>query len=224
MRMELIAKYQEVKRTIPGNVKLVAVSKFKRAETILELYEHAGHRFFGESRAQELFAKQQVLPGDIEWHFIGHLQTNKVKLVLPFTSLIHSVDSYKLVKEINKEASRIDKVAGILLQFHIASEETKFGFSLEEGIKMLEDHEFSNLTHVKIRGVMGMASLSNNIALVRKEFKSLKAIFEKLHADYFMMDDSFKEISMGMSGDYNLAIEEGSTMVRVGSSIFGERS
>jgi len=221
--MELLDNYLAVKKTIPDTVTLVAVSKFKPVETIRALFQEAGHTVFGESRAQELAAKQPVLPPEIDWHFIGHLQTNKIRMVLPFTSLIHSIDSYKLLKEVNKESARMNKVTNVLLQFHIATEESKYGLSREEAIGMLEDKEFKSLSNICIRGVMGMASFSDDQALVSKEFRNLRGVFEELHRGYFNASANFCEISMGMSGDYRLAIDEGSTMVRVGSLIFGER-
>jgi pyridoxal phosphate enzyme (YggS family) len=221
--MELLEKYLTVKQTIPDSVTLVAVSKFKPAEVIRTLFDETGHCVFGESRAQELAAKYPQLPERIDWHFIGHLQTNKIKMILPFTGLIHSIDSYKLLKEVNREAARMNRVTNVLLQFHIATEETKFGLSIEEAREMLDDAEFASMANVCIRGVMGMASFSDDHTLVRKEFKKLKTIFDGLQRDFFQSSAGFTEVSMGMSGDYELAIDEGSTMVRVGSLIFGER-
>jgi PLP dependent protein len=222
--MNLIDNYLQIKDLIPQGVKLVAVSKFKTTSVIRTLFEQTGHRIFGESRAQEFISKQVLLPDEVEWHFIGHLQTNKVKFVAPNAYLIHSVDSYKLLKEINREGERNNKTISILLQFHIATEESKFGFSIEEVRSMLEGKEFQDLNHVCIMGVMGMATLSDDNALIRKEFAMLRSHFETMKSTYFEKDQRFCEISMGMSGDYKIAIDEGSTMVRIGSLIFGERS
>ena len=221
--MELLKNYLAVKETIPANVTLVAVSKFKPVETILALHEVTGHCIFGENRARELSEKHAQLSADISWHFIGHLQTNKIKLILPFVDLIQSVDSYKLLKEINKEANRLGKIINVLLQFHIATEETKFGLSPEEAFQMIEDNEFIDLQNINIRGVMGMASYTDEQSLLRKEFKTLRQLFERFKLGYFNSNSSFAEVSMGMSGDYLIAIEEGSSMVRIGSRIFGER-
>jgi pyridoxal phosphate enzyme (YggS family) len=221
--MELIENYVTVRKTIPDNVSLVAVSKYTPESTIRLLHELAGHTVFGENRAQELAQKAPNLPQEIQWHFIGHLQTNKVRFILPYVRLIQSVDSFRLLKVIDREARQIDKVIKVLLQFHIATEETKFGLSVDEAFQMLENKEFAMLDHIDISGVMGMASFTDNQALVRREFAGLRMCFEELKSSYFTSADSFKEISMGMSNDYQLAIEEGSTMVRIGSLIFGDR-
>jgi hypothetical protein len=217
VRDQLLQLYKE----IPSNVKIVAVSKTMPVETILEAYE-AGHRLFGENKSQELIAKQPLLPKDIKWHFIGHLQTNKVKFIAPFVAMIESVDSLKLLKEINKEALKNDRVIRCLLQFHIASEETKFGLDMEEAEAMLNSLEFAGLKHVKICGVMGMASFSDDISVVRREFHSLKAMESQLKNKFFNNNPDFCEVSMGMTGDYRIAIEEGSTIVRIGTGIFGK--
>ncbi len=209
---------QVVQQTIPANVKLVAVSKMNSIERILEVY-HAGHKVFGENRVQELLPKYEALPKDIEWHLIGHLQTNKVKYIAPFVSLIQSVDSHKLLREINKEAQKNSRTIDVLLQFHVAQEETKFGFSLPEAREMLKNG-ISDYKNIRIVGIMGMASNVDNEQQIRKEFKILKSIFEELKQNYFPNDTNFKELSMGMSSDYQLAIEEGATIVRVGSKIF----
>lgn len=211
-----------IKVQIPENVTLVTVSKTKPNELLMEAY-NAGQRIFGENRVQELTAKAQSLPKDIEWHMIGHLQSNKIKYIAPFVSLIHSVDKPKLLKEIDKEAEKNGRIIPVLLQFHIAEEDTKFGLSLEEAEELISSEEFKNWRHIQVIGVMGMATFTDNETQVRKEFRNLKNIFETLRSNYFEEEPSFKEISMGMSGDYLLAIEEGSTMVRVGSSIFGNR-
>lgn len=210
---------QEILKEIPRHVKLVAVSKTVGVETILEVY-NSGHKIFGENRAQALIDKQPRLPGDIEWHFIGHLQTNKVKYIAPFVSMIHSVDSFKLLREIDKEAAKCNRVIPCLLQFHIATEETKFGLDMAEAYEILSHPEISSLKNIRISGVMGMATFSDDEALVRKEFTELRAIFTKIKDEYFLDDPAFSEISMGMSGDYHIAIEEGSTIVRIGTAIF----
>jgi len=220
--MSISQKINEITSSIPDHVKLVAVSKTKPNEDILEAYE-GGYRIFGENKPQELTQKYNDLPKDIEWHMIGHLQTNKVKYIAPFVNLIHGVDSYKLLKEINKQAEKNNRIIDCLLQFHIATEQTKFGLSLSEAEELLKSDNFKELKNVRIVGVMGMASYSPDENQVRGEFKNLNEIFKFLKTEYFNNNDTFKEISMGMSGDYKLAIEEGSTMVRVGSSIFGSR-
>lgn len=212
-----------VKEQIPANVTLVAVSKTKPNEDILEAYE-AGQRIFGENRVQELTDKHETLPKDIAWHMIGHLQSNKVKYIAPFVSLIHAVDKDKLLFEIDKEAKKNNRVIPVLLQFHIAEEETKFGLSLYEAEELLRSERFGSLKNVEVVGVMGMATFTDDESQVRKEFKTLKKIFTDLKQNFFSDQVSFKEISMGMSGDFQLAIDEGSTMVRIGSSIFGSRS
>jgi pyridoxal phosphate enzyme (YggS family) len=213
---------EELKEQIPGHVKLVAVSKIQPLEKIMEAY-HAGHRYFGENKAQELIRKQPDLPHDIEWHFIGHLQRNKVKYLAPFVKMIESVDSKRLLQEINKQALRFGRVLDCLLQFHIATEESKFGFSLDEAVELLNDPETPGLENVRIRGVMGMATFTDDKEKIRTEFRNLKRIYDRLKKQFFMDDESFKEISMGMSGDYKIAIEEGSTIVRIGTAVFGER-
>jgi pyridoxal phosphate enzyme (YggS family) len=212
----------EIIHTLPEHVTLIAVSKTKPVSDILEAY-NAGQRHFGENKVQEMMDKYPQLPKDIHWHLIGHLQTNKVKYIAPFVSLIHSVDSLKLLKEINKQAEKNNRVIDCLLQFHIATEETKFGLDLEEASDLLDSNDLRNLHNIRIVGVMGMASFTDDEEQVRKEFRHLRSIFDKLKNTRFPHENSFSVISMGMSGDYQLAIEEGSTMVRVGSSIFGSR-
>ena len=211
-----------IKSGIPKEVKLVAVSKTKPNEDIMEAY-HQGQRIFGENKVQDLAAKAEVLPKDIQWHFIGHLQTNKVKFIAPFVSLIHAVDSLKLLKEINKQAKKNERVISCLLQFHIATEESKFGLNIQEAKDILQNPLFAELKNIEIAGVMGMASYTDNQDQVKKEFAQLKSFFLQLKKEFFSDEESFKEISMGMSGDYQLAIGQGSTMIRVGSSIFGAR-
>ena len=217
-----IEKYDEIRASLPAGVRLVAVSKFKPAEDIATLYQH-GQRVFGENHAQEMRAKHEILPQDIEWHFIGHLQTNKIKYIAPYVALIHSIDSFDLLKEVNKYALKNNRVIPCLLQFHIADEETKFGFTFEECEAMLHDAGFLELKNVEIHGVMGMATFTDDHAQVRREFQHLRQIFDDLKAHYFSQNPDFKEISMGMTDDYPIAIEEGSTLIRIGSAIFGPR-
>jgi len=215
-------KIKKINEEIPSNVQLIAVSKTKTEEEILEIYK-TGHRNFGENKAIEVKEKFNNLPKDILWHFIGHLQTNKIKYIAPFISLIHSVDSFKLLSEINKFAIKNKRTIPCLLQFHIATEETKFGFNLSEVELMLKSKEYFELKNIEIQGVMGMASFTENFNLVREEFQNLNKIFTFLKENYFLDKINFKEISMGMSHDYKIAIEQGSTIVRIGSAIFGDR-
>lgn len=211
-----------MKEEIPQDVVLVAVSKTKPASLIQEAYD-AGQRVFGENKVQELVDKWEVLPKDIEWHLIGHLQSNKVKYIAPFVSLIHSVDSFKLLQEINRQGAKNNRVIPCLLQFHIAQEETKFGLSFEEAEEILQSREFVEMHHISIVGLMGMASFTEDEEQVRDEFRNLNNYFMILKSNYFKYNPDFKVLSMGMSGDYALAIEEGSNMIRVGSSLFGSR-
>ena len=204
------------------NVKLVAVSKTKPVEDLMEAY-NAGQRIFGENQVQELADKYEQLPKDIEWHLIGHLQTNKVKYIAPFIALIHSVDSLKLLTEINKQAEKNNRVIDCLLQVYIADEETKYGLGFDEVIELLESQEFTALKNIRIVGVMGIATNTENQKQINDEFYELKTLFEGLRIAYFKNEPSFKEISMGMSADYKIAVEQGSTLVRIGSDIFGER-
>jgi len=204
------------------NTTLVAVSKTKPVSAIQAMYDR-GQRIFGENRVQELVEKEGVLPKDIEWHQIGHLQTNKVKYIAPFVRLIHAVDSFKLLKEINKQAVKNDRVIDCLLQFHIAEESSKFGFDAEEVTKVLTSETYKSFDNIRIVGVMGMATFTDDEAQVKQEFSHLKGLFDTLKNTFFSTDAHFKEISMGMSGDYQLAISEGSTMVRIGSLLFGSR-
>jgi pyridoxal phosphate enzyme (YggS family) len=211
-----------LKSKLPSNVKLVAVSKTKPVSDI-EIAYNAGQRIFGENRVQELLNKIDLLPSDIQWHLIGHLQTNKVKHIVPYISMIQSVDSLKLLYAIDTEANKINKVIDCLLQIHIASEETKFGFSMCDLSEYLRTEDVMLLKNIRICGVMGMATFTSDTAAVRKEFAFLKKCFQSLKNSYFSSSQDFNEISMGMSGDYEIAVEEGSTMVRIGSLIFGER-
>lgn len=202
---------------------LVAVSKTKPNDAILHLYEQ-GQRVFGENRVQELTQKYETLPKDIEWHLIGHLQTNKVKYIAPFVQLIHSVDSLKLLSEINKQAAKNERVIDCLLQIHIADESTKFGLNKTETLALLDSDTYAAMQNIRIVGVMGMATFTDDTLQVRREFKQLKDLFDHLKNNFFIKENTFKEISMGMSGDYRIAIEEGSTMVRIGSLLFGVRN
>jgi pyridoxal phosphate enzyme (YggS family) len=203
-------------------VKLVAVSKTKPAEDIEEAYA-AGQRVFGENQVQELVEKYEKLPKDIQWHLIGHLQTNKVKYIAPFISLIESVDSLKLLQEINKQGAKNERVINCLLQVYIADEDTKFGLGYDELIELLRSDEYAAMQNVRIVGLMGIATNTDNEKQIKDEFYELKILFDGIKASFFRKDDAFKEVSMGMSSDYKLAIEQGSTMVRVGSTIFGQR-
>lgn len=211
-----------LKAEIPDEVTLVAVSKTKPVEDLQIAYD-TGQRIFGENKVQELAEKYEVLPKDIEWHFIGHLQSNKVKYIAPFVSMIHAVDSLKLLKEINKQAKKNDRVISCLLQFHIADEESKFGLNLEEAQQILSSNEFVELQNISIVGVMGMATFTDDEEQIREEFRTLENYFHVVKSHFFKYNDAFGHLSMGMSGDYKIAIEEGSTMIRLGSSIFGSR-
>ncbi len=214
-----------VRATVAEGVRLVAVSKTKPVGDLQEAYS-AGQRLFGENKALEMRDKHEQLPKDIEWHFIGHLQTNKVKYIAGFVSLIHSIDSLALLQAVEKEAVKHDRVIDCLLQFHIATEETKFGLDMEEARALLDEvrQHAEAFSHVRIVGVMGMATNTDDRDLIRREFRTLKGVFDALRSSYFDGAESFCEISMGMSGDYLIAQEEGSTLVRVGSAIFGARN
>ncbi|MFN0217128.1 MAG: YggS family pyridoxal phosphate-dependent enzyme [Saprospiraceae bacterium] len=201
------------------NARLVAVSKTHSIDRILEIYQK-GQRIFGENRPQEMLEKQAALPADIEWHLIGHLQTNKVKSIAPFVALIHSVDSLHLLQEIDKQALKHSRIINCLLQFHIAQEDTKYGLTEEEANELLVNPGYLSLKNVRICGVMGMATFTDDLQLVRNEFRHLKNIFDRTKAQFFPHADHFREISMGMSGDWRIALEEGSTLVRIGSLIF----
>jgi pyridoxal phosphate enzyme (YggS family) len=222
MSMAIAENIQQLKLEIAGRATLVAVSKMHPAEAVLEAYQ-AGQLDFGENRVQEILAKQPHLPSDIRWHLIGHLQTNKVKQVVPVVKMIHSVDSEKLLAEISQQSVRYDITMDCLLQVFIATEETKFGFDRKELLELLTHLKLNPLPGIRIRGLMGMASFTDNLQQVRNEFRGLKSLFEQVRKDFFDSDESFNELSMGMSGDFGIAIEEGSTMVRVGTRIFGSR-
>lgn len=221
--MNIKENLEKIQATLPAHVNLIAVSKTKPAEMLLEAYE-AGQRLFGENYVQDLIGKQPELPADMEFHFIGHLQTNKVKYIAPFIACIQSVDSLKILKEINKQAAKNDRVIDCLLEFSIAENDSKFGFNLDEVQELLKSESYQSMQNIRICGVMGMGSFSDDTDRSRREYKKLKSIFDQLKAEFFASDESFKEVSMGMSADYQIAIEEGSTMVRVGTDIFGERN
>lgn len=220
--MSISSNLDTIKSQLPENVKLVAVSKFHPKEALMEAY-HAGQRIFGESRVQELDGKAKDLPSDIEWHLIGHLQTNKVKFIVPYIHTIQSVDSWKILFEINKNAEQVGRKINCLLEIKIAQEDSKFGLSFDDCRTLLKTQNWKDLNNVQISGVMGMASLTDDEVQIRKEFKTLKSFADELKVSFFSDDSQFCEISMGMSHDYKIAIEEGATFVRVGTSIFGER-
>lgn len=221
--MSIADNLRQVLAELPSGVRLVAVSKFHPNEAIEEAY-HAGQRIFGESKVQEMTAKYESLPKDIEWHFIGHLQTNKIKYMIPYVSMIHGIDTYKLLAEVNKQAGKAGRIVNCLLQIHVAQEETKFGFSPEECREMLEGGEWKQLTHVRICGMMGMASNTEDTEQIKSEFRLLNSLFQEFKATWFADSEAFTELSMGMSHDYHEAIASGSTLIRVGSKIFGERN
>ncbi|HPX75119.1 MAG TPA: YggS family pyridoxal phosphate-dependent enzyme [Bacteroidales bacterium] len=221
---EIKKNIDNILKQIPNNTKLVAVSKTHSIETIKETFD-AGQRDFGENKVQEMVDKHNQLQNpEIKWHLIGHLQRNKVKYIADFVELIHSVDSLRLLTEINRQAKRHNRIINCLLQFHIADEDTKFGLNFDEAINILESDEFKSFENIKICGVMGMATFTDDVEQVRKEFKKLKVFFSKIKDKYFKKIDYFCEISMGMSGDWKIAIEEGATILRIGSIIFGDRT
>lgn len=216
--MSVSENIQRIKSQLPSDVTLVAVSKTQPISSILQAYD-AGQRIFGENKIQEMADKHSQLPQDIQWHMIGHVQTNKVKIMAPFVSLIHGVDSFKLLVEINKQAAKNNRVIDCLLQIHIATEDTKFGLDESELDQILNSHELRELTNITIRGLMGMATFTDDESVIKREFSSLKTLFDNYSADF-----NFSTLSMGMSGDYKIAIDSGSNMVRIGSSIFGARN
>ena len=222
MDTEIKERLERLRAELPASVKLVAVSKFHPVEVLRAAYD-AGQRVFGESRVQELVSKHEALPGDIEWHFIGHLQQNKVKYIAPFVRLIHAVDSLKLLAEIDKQARRCDRVIPCLLQLHVAAEESKYGFTPQACREMLEAGEWKKLDHVRIAGVMGMATNTDDEEQIAHEFHTLKDLFDEWKQAFFAEEPTFKEVSMGMSHDYEIALRNGTTLVRVGTKIFGER-
>jgi pyridoxal phosphate enzyme (YggS family) len=220
--MAIAENLNDLMTRLPSGVTLVAVSKTHPVERLMEAYV-AGQRHFGENRVQEMLAKQAAMPPDVLWHMIGHMQSNKVRAIVPFVHLIHSIDGSALLATVDKEAARIGRVVDVLLQFHIATEETKFGLDLAEAESLLSSSAYRSMQHVRIRGVMGMATFTDNSMQVRAEFHSLKDIFNHLKERYFLTDNGFDTVSMGMSGDWSTAVQEGSTLVRVGSAIFGSR-
>ena len=220
--MSISSKILDIKKELPENVSLIAVSKYHPTEEVMEAY-NAGQRIFGENIVQELRQKQQELPQDIQWHFLGHLQKNKIKYIVPFVSLIHSVDSPELLTEINRLAEKAGRVVPCLLQIHVAKEETKFGFTFDECRRMLQDGQWRELSHVKLCGLMCMASNVSDEAQIRSEFRRVFQFFREIKQQFFADDDAFCQRSWGMSHDYPIAIEEGSTLVRVGTKNFGER-
>lgn len=221
--MSVADNLKQVLAELPTGVRLVAVSKFHPAEAIEEAYQ-AGQRIFGESKVQEMTAKYERLPKDIEWHFIGHLQTNKIKYMIPYVSLIHGIDTYKLLSEVNKHAAKAGRTVDCLLQIHVAREETKFGFSPDECKEMLAAGEWQTLTHIRICGLMGMASNTDDTEQIKREFCLLNSLFNEIKTTFFAHWDAFRELSIGMSHDYHEAIAAGGTLVRIGSKIFGERN
>ena len=220
--MTITDNLQFIQQQLPKSVKLVAVSKTKTTDQILEAYQ-SGQRLFGENKVQELLTKWQLLPKEIEWHFIGHLQSNKVRPIIPFVALIHGVDSFRLLETINKEAEKYGRIVSVLLEFHIAAEESKFGLSLSEAEEMLSSPEWDNLKNISVNGVMGMATFTEDESVIKSDFELLSDIFRQLKEKYFRDSDRFCELSMGMSDDYKIAISAGSTLVRIGSKIFGTR-
>ena len=221
--MSIADNLKQVLAELPQGVRLVAVSKFHPNEAIEEAYR-SGQRVFGESKVQEMTAKYESLPKDIEWHFIGHLQTNKIKYIVPYVALIHGIDSYKLLVEVNKQAEKAGKVVNCLLQLHIAEEETKFGFSFDECRDMLAEGEWKTLSNIQLCGLMGMATNTDDNEQIKKEFCSLSSFFKEVKDSWFADTEAFRELSMGMSHDYHQAIAAGSTLIRVGSKIFGDRT
>ena len=220
--MDIVENLRKIKETLPENVCLTAVSKFHPESAIMEAY-NAGHRIFGENHVQELVPKYEHLPKDIEWHFIGHLQTNKVKYIVPFICMIQSVDSLQLLGEINRQGQRYNRIIPVLLQVHIAQEEHKFGFLYQEIENIFQEEALDTLNNVQISGLMGMATFTDDERQIRREFNKLSTFFTKVKDTYFADNNFFNQLSMGMSDDYLIAIEEGSSMVRIGSRIFGQR-
>lgn len=213
---------QNITNELPQGVTLVAVSKYHPASDILEAY-HAGQRVFGENLAREMQNKHDILPKDIQWHFIGHLQKNKVKYIAPFVSMIQSVDSIQLLQEIDRQAAKHNRIIPCLLQIHVAQEQTKFGLTFQECLDLLEEGSWRQLTHIRIDGIMGIATHTEDTSLIRKEFQSLNNLFKQVKETYFLNDDNFSYKSWGMSDDYQLALQENSNIIRIGSAIFGNR-
>ncbi|MEI6059845.1 MAG: YggS family pyridoxal phosphate-dependent enzyme [Bacteroidota bacterium] len=221
--MNCAERYYEIRASVPATVKIVAVSKTKPVAMIDEIYTLTGHKIFGENKVQELSAKFELLPKDIDWHFIGHLQTNKIKFIAPYIGLIQSVDSFRLLTEINREAKKCNRIIPCLLEFHIASEQAKSGYTIAEAKSMLDNVLFQELTNVSVNGVMGMATFTSDEHQVRSEFQTLYSYFTSLKTSYFSQQAGFCEVSMGMTDDYRIAVGEGSTIIRIGSGIFGDR-
>lgn len=220
--MSIAQNLQRITAQLPNNVKLVAVSKFHPVEKVMEAYD-AGQRIFGENRAQELAAKAPQMPSDIEWHFIGHLQKNKVRMIMPWASVIQSIDSIELLQLVNKEAARIDRHVDVLLQLHVAKEQTKSGFTIDEVLQAAAEGAFNDLSNVTIAGVMAMATFTEDKEQVASEFEQVHNTFLTLRDKYFASNDAFKQISMGMSDDWHIAVQHGATLVRIGTDIFGAR-
>ncbi len=220
--MSVAQQITGLRKELPQGVSLLAISKYQPIEAIQEAYD-AGQRMFGENHIQEMAAKAAVLPKDIEWHFTGHVQTNKIKYMAPFVSLVHAVDSFRLLREIDKHAAKHSRSIDCLLQIHIAQEDTKYGLTIDECRQLLANEPWRELEHVRITGLMAMGSNTDNMEQVRHEFRQMKQLFDELRATYFSNEPSFSQLSEGMTDDYPIAIEEGSTLVRIGSMIFGER-
>ena len=220
--MSVAEQITRLQKELPEGVKLLALSKYQPIEAIQEAYD-AGQRMFGENHIQEMAAKAAALPKDIAWHFTGHVQTNKIKYMAPFVSLIHAVDSFRLLREINKHAAKHERCIDCLLQIHIAQEETKYGLSVDECRQLLANEPWRELQHIRITGLMAMGSNTDDLEQVRNEFRKIKQLFDELKSTYFVDEPSFCQLSEGMTDDYPIAIEEGSTIVRIGSMIFGER-
>lgn len=220
--MSVAEQITRLQKELPEGVNLLAISKYQPIEAIQEAYD-AGQRMFGENHIQEMAAKAAVLPKDIEWHFTGHVQTNKIKYMAPFVSLVHAVDSFRLLREIDKHAAKHNRRIDCLLQIHIAQEDTKYGLTIDECRQLLANEPWRELEHVRITGLMAMGSNTDDMEQVRREFRQMKQLFDELRATYFANDPSFTQLSEGMTDDYPIAIEEGSTIVRIGSMIFGER-
>lgn len=221
--MNIAENLKKIQAELPETVRLVAVSKFHPNEAIEEAYA-AGQRVFGENKVQEMTSKYESLPKDIEWHFIGHLQKNKIKYLAPYVAMIHAIDSFDLLKEVNKYAARCNRVIPCLIQIHVAQEETKFGFLPEECLRMFAEENWQELHNIQIAGIMGMASNTDNMEQVNSEFETLSQLFTTIKKRWFADEPAFRELSMGMSHDYHEAIAHGSTMIRVGSNIFGQRN
>lgn len=222
MMKNISQEIEKIKKELPQSVQLVAVSKFHPVEKLMQAYS-AGQRAFGESRAQEIVAKYSMMPEDVQWHFIGHLQTNKVKQIVPCVSLIHSIDSVKLLKAVNDEAQKINKKIKVLLQIHVAKEETKYGFAPNEIVELAKNGTFDGYENVAICGIMTMATNTDDVAKIREDFAVARSVFNQLKNEIFIANPDFKELSMGMSDDYKIAMEYGATLVRIGTTIFGER-